>query len=74
MNPTNEVQKLVDALREHNTVYFYITDDTTHTHSRLSPLHDVQAALNAFYTQYDIPHDAVLAQEGKTLLKQALVQ
>jgi len=62
---------LVDVLNKHNTVYLYVTDDTTYNHARLQFVRDVQITLNAFYAAHGIPHDATLAQEGAELLASA---
>ncbi len=70
----HDIQLLVNRLQKsgNKNVYLLQVTDNTAPHSRLSHITEVQQALNAFYAKYNLPHDPVLAQEGKKLLKEAL--
>ncbi len=63
------MKELADMLGEKNNVYFYITDDKTHNHSRIMPLKKVRQAVNAFYKGLHYSHNQPLADEGENLLE-----
>jgi len=68
-----DIQLLVNSLQKsgNKDVYLLEVTDTSAAHSRLSHIPELQQALNAFYAQYNLPHNPNLAQEGKELLKRA---
>lgn len=69
----NDIQLLVNTLQKggNQDVYLLEVKDESASHSRLSHIPELQQALNAFYARYNLPHNAMLAQEGEMLLKKA---
>jgi len=67
---------LVTVLRSlgNQHTYLFVIDDSTATHSRLTPTQDMQQGVNAFLKKYEFSHNNTLAQQGKNILKQALQQ
>jgi hypothetical protein len=62
---------IVHTLAQYNKkVHLLVLIDPTKqaTHGRLNVVKAFQKAANAFLKEYDIPHDALLAQEGENLL------
>lgn len=64
------VTRLVQQLRTttNNPIYYFICDDPTIQHARLSASKDYQKAVNAFLQRYNLPHDPELAAQGQQLL------
>lgn len=52
-------------------VYLLVVADDNATHSRISPIAELQYAANAFLAAYDLPHSPYLAQKGQLLLEKA---
>lgn len=69
--PTQGVYELVRALRSTNTVYLFLTPDTTFPHSKMNELESFQCALNAFFKHYGLAHDPERASRGEALLEEA---
>ena len=66
-----DIKLLVTALQNsgNHDVYLLEIKDESASHSRLSHIPELQRALNAFYARYNLPHNAMLAQEGEMLLQ-----
>lgn len=67
------MKKLLEILRKtgNKDLYLLIVSDNNATHSRISPIPDLQYAANAFLAAYELPHDPQLAQKGQLLLEKA---
>ncbi len=68
-----QIHGLVKALTEsdHKHVYLFLTHDESDSHARLMHLEAAQQAVNAFLHHHGLPHDGMLALEGKELLTKA---
>ena len=64
------IQHLEHLLKEtgHKHVHVLMINDKSAAHSRLAPVLQCQQGVNAFLKKYGLPHDAVLAEQGKKLL------
>jgi len=69
------LKNLLQMLRKtgNKDLYLLIVSDDNATHSRISPIPDLQYAANAFLAAYELPHNPELAQKGQLLLEQAKV-
>lgn len=58
---------------EHHDLYLFVLDSPTKkvVHGRLQETKPYVQALNAFYEKHNLPHDPVLAKQGKQLLHNA---
>jgi len=67
------VTELVKELRQKtsNPIYYFVCDDPTLIHARLSASKEYQKAVNAFLKRYNLPHDEELALQGQELLATA---
>jgi pimeloyl-ACP methyl ester carboxylesterase len=54
-----------------NHIYFVTVSDNHATHSRITPIPELQWAVNAFLARYALPHHKELADLGKPLLEAA---
>jgi hypothetical protein len=69
------LRRLIEGLRKagNNDVYVLIVSDDNATHSRISPIPELQYATNAFLAAYELPHNQYLAQKGQALLEKAKI-
>ncbi|MEX0849370.1 MAG: hypothetical protein WD055_04015 [Candidatus Dependentiae bacterium] len=66
------IKQMVTTLRDSgHAVYLLVIDDHTKSHSRLYQTEPFVKAVNAFFKKYNLPHDAILAHEGRFLLANA---
>lgn len=67
------MRRLLQELKKagNKNLYLLVVSDDNATHSRISPILDLQYAANAFLAAYDLPHDPQLAQRGEGLLEKA---
>lgn len=67
------MKKLLQILRKtgNKDLYLLIVSDNNATHSRISPIPELQYAANAFLAAYELPHDPQLAAKGQVLLEKA---
>jgi hypothetical protein len=67
--------ELVKILRDsgHHDLYFFVLHSPTKKviHGRLQETKSYVQALNAFYEKHNLPHDPMLAKQGKQLLQDA---
>jgi len=56
------VSAFINHLRatQHDNIHFIAVDDTSALHSRLTPVPEIQQAVNQFLCQYGLPHNKVL--------------
>lgn len=67
---------MVHTLSQYNdNIHLLVLTDKTRQacHGRLNIIKSYQRAANAFYKEYNLPHDETLAEEGEQLLQQAQV-
>lgn len=59
---TAQVRSFVDHLTatQRNKTHLIITDDTSARHSRLTPVKEIQKAVNQFFYTYNLPHNPEL--------------
>lgn len=69
------LKKLLALLRKtgNKDLYLLIVSDNNATHSRISPIPELQYAANAFLAAYGLPHDPQLAEKGQLLLEKAKI-
>ncbi|HJZ24047.1 MAG TPA: hypothetical protein VJ201_06325 [Candidatus Babeliales bacterium] len=67
------MRRLLHELKKagNKDLYLLVVSDDNATHSRISPILDLQYAANAFLAAYELPHNPQLAQKGQLLLEQA---
>ena len=65
-----EMKELIDQLRKNgnDNVYLLVIKDSTFAHGHVNSHKTFAQASSAFLAQYGLPHNAQLAQEGKSLL------
>ncbi len=69
------MRRLLQELKKagNKDLYLLVVSDDNATHSRISPILDLQYAANAFLAAYELPHDPELAQKGQLLLEKAKI-
>jgi len=67
------MHELMRILHAHgnNHIYFVTVSDEQATHSRITPIPELQQAVNAFLAHYELPHHQELAKLGAPLLQAA---
>lgn len=67
------MKRLLHELKKagNQDLYLLVVADDNATHSRISPIAELQYAANAFLATYELPHNPELAQRGYLLLEKA---
>lgn len=68
-----DMKRMIDALRSsgNTDIHLLVIKDTSRNHGHLNRKQVFAQATNAFLAKYNLPHNAALAEQGKSLLADA---